>query len=60
MLMLCTSLCCSSIMAAETDASEAIRSVVATMPNIHKKKPEQEVLLCFVGGHDVEALALLQ
>ena len=31
-----------------------IRSVVATLPNIHKLKPEQEqVSLSFVGGHDV-------
>ena len=31
--------------------------VVATLPNIHKLQPEQEqVLLSFVGGHDVEAL----
>ena len=38
-------------MAAEKDASEAIRSVVATLPNIHKLKPEQEeVWLIFVGG----------
>ena len=52
--MLCASLCCSSVMAAEKDASEAIRSVVATLPNIHKLKAEQEqVLPSFVGGHDV-------
>ena len=44
-------------MAAEKDASEAIRSVVATLPNIHKLKLEQEqVLLSYVGGHDVVAL----
>lgn len=44
-------------MAAEKDASEAIRSVVATLPNIQKLKPEQEqALLSFVGGHDVVAL----
>ena len=56
-LMLCASLCCSSIIGVEKDESEAIRSVVATLPNIHKIKPEQEqVLLSFVGGHDVEAL----
>ena len=37
--------------------SEAIRSVVATLPNIEKSKPEQEqALLSFVGGHDVVAL----
>ena len=40
----------------EKDASEAIRSVVATLPNIQKLKPEQElVLLSFLGG-DVVAL----
>ena len=56
-LMLCASLCCSAVIAAEIDASEAIRSVVATLPNIHKLKPEQEqVLLSFVGGHDVVVL----
>ena len=34
-----------------------IRSVVATLPNIHKLKPEQkQSLLSFVGGHDVVAL----
>jgi hypothetical protein len=44
-------------MAAEKDASEAIRSVVATLPNIKKLKREQEQsLLSFVGGHDVVAL----
>ena len=44
-------------MAAEKDASKAIRSVVATLPNIQQLKPEQEqVLLSFVGGHDVVAL----
>ena len=32
-------------MAAEKDASEAIRSVVATLPNIQKLKPEQAWLL---------------
>ena len=42
---------------AEKDAREAIRSVVATLPNIQKLKPEQEQsLLSFVGGHDVVAL----
>ena len=41
----------------EKDASEAIRSVVETLPNIEKLKPEQEqALLSFVGGHDVVAL----
>ena len=56
-LMSCASLCCSSVMAAENDASEAIRSVVATVPNIQKLKPEQEqVLLSFLGGNDVVAL----
>ena len=41
----------------EKDASEAIRSVVETLPNIDKLKPEQEqALLSFVGGHDVVAL----
>ena len=55
--MLCASLCCSSVIAAEKDASEAIRSVVATLPNIQKPKPEQEqVLLSFLGGNDVVAL----
>ena len=55
--MLCTSLSCSSVMAAEKDASENIRSVVATLPNIHKLKPKQEQsLLSFVGGHDAVAL----
>ena len=44
-------------MAAEKDARKAIRSVVATLPNIQQLKPEQEqVLLSFVGGHDVVAL----
>ena len=44
-------------MAAEKDASEAIRSVVATLPNIQKIKTEQEQsLLSSVGGHDVVAL----
>ena len=44
-------------MAAEKDASEAIRSVVATLPNIQKLKPEQEqVLLSFLGVNDVVAL----
>ena len=58
-LMLCASLCCSSVMAAEKDASKAIRSVVATLPNIYKLKPEQEqVLLSFVGSHDVVVLPL--
>ena len=42
-------------MATEKDASEAIRFVVATVPNIQKLKPEQ-VLLSFVGGNDVVAL----
>ena len=56
-MTLCTSLICSLVIAAEKDASEAIRSVVATLPNIHKLKPEQEQsLLSFVGGHDVVAL----
>ena len=41
-LMSCGSLSCSLLMAAEKDASEAIRSVVATLPNIQKLKPEQE------------------
>ena len=37
--------------------SEAIRSVVATLPNIQKLKPEQEqVLLSFLGVNDVVAL----
>jgi hypothetical protein len=45
----CVILSCSSVMAEETDASEAIRSVVATLPNIKKLKPEQEQsLLSFV------------
>ena len=44
-------------MAAEKDVSEAIWSVVATLPNIQKLKPEQEQsLLSCVGGHDVVAL----
>ena len=43
------------LMAAEKDASEAIRSVVATVPNIQEPKPEQ-VLLSFLGGNDVVAL----
>ena len=44
-------------MAAEIDASEAIRSVVATLPNIHKLKLEKgQVLVSFVGGHDIVAL----
>ena len=43
-----SSLCCSSVMATEKDASEAIRSVVATLPNIQKLKPEQEQLLLFL------------
>ena len=56
-LMLCASLCCSSVMAAEKDAGEAIGSVVATLPNIQKLKPEQEqVLLSFLGVNDVVAL----
>ena len=55
-LMSCASLCCSSVMAAEKDASKAIRSVVATLPNIQKLKPEQEVLLSFLSGNDVVAL----
>ena len=56
-LMLCASLSCSSVMAAEKDASEAIWSIVATLQNIRKLKPEQErSLLSFVDGHDVEAL----
>ena len=51
------SLSCSSVMAAEKDASKAIQSFVATLPNIQKLKPEQEqCLLSFVCGHDVEAL----
>ena len=57
MLMLCTSLSCSSVMVVEKDAREAIRSVVATLPNIQKLKSEQEQSLqSFVGGHDVVAL----
>ena len=37
--------------------SEAIRSVVATLPNIQKLKPEQEQSLrSFIGGQDVVAL----
>ena len=41
-------------MAAEKDANKAIRSVVATLLNIQKLKPEQEQsLLSLVGGHDV-------
>jgi len=44
-MMLCASLCCSSVMVAEKDASEAIRSVVATLTNIQKLKPEQEQCL---------------
>uniref|UniRef100_A0A8C5BW69 DNA 3'-5' helicase n=1 Tax=Gadus morhua TaxID=8049 RepID=A0A8C5BW69_GADMO len=41
----------------ENDVSEAIQSVVATLPNIEKLKPEQEqALLSFVGGHDVVGL----
>ena len=44
-------------MSAEKDASEAIRSVVATLLDIQKLKPEQEqVLLSFLGGNDVVAL----
>ena len=44
-------------MAAEKDASEAIRSVVATLPNIQKLKPERDQsLLSCVGDHDVVAL----
>ena len=51
-LMLCASLCCSSVMAAEKDASEA---TFGPLPNINKLKPEQErVKLSFVGGHDVD------
>ena len=51
------SLRCSSVMATEKDASEAIRSVVARLPNIQKLKPEQEQSLqSFVSGHDVVAL----
>ena len=51
----CAILCCSSVMAAEKDASEATFGLF--LPNIHKLKPEQEhVLLSFVGGHDVVAL----
>ena len=38
----CASLSCSSVMAVEKDASEAIRSVVAALPNIQTLKPEQE------------------
>ena len=48
-LMLCASLCCSSVMAAEKDESEAIRSIVATLPNIQKLKPEQEQSLIPTG-----------
>ena len=52
-----SALSCSSVVAAEKDASEAIRSVVTTLPNIQKLEPEQEQsLLSFVGGHDVIAL----
>ena len=55
-LRLCASLSCSSVMAAEKGASEAIWSVVATLPNIQKLAPEQEQsLLSFVGVHDVVA-----
>ena len=44
-------------MAAEKDASEAIRFVLAMLPNIHKLKLEQEQsLLSLVGGDDVVAL----
>ena len=44
-------------MVAEKDVSKAILSVVATLPNIQKLKPEQEQSLqIFVGGHDVVAL----
>ena len=46
-LRLCASLSCSSVMAAEKDASENIRSVVATLPN--KLKPEQEQSLIPAG-----------
>ena len=57
LLMLCASLSCSSVMAAEKDAREAFRSVVVTLQNIRKEQPEQEQsLLSFVGGHDVVAL----
>ena len=53
----CVILSCSSVMAAEKDASEAIRSVVATLPNIKKLKPEQEQSLhSFVLAIDVVAL----
>ena len=41
----------------EKDTNEAIQSVVETLLNIDKLKPEQEqALLSFVGGQDVVAL----
>nr|XP_055036892.1 ATP-dependent DNA helicase RecQ-like [Misgurnus anguillicaudatus] len=56
-LRLCARLSCSSVMAAGKDASNAIRSVVATQSNIKNLQPEQEqALLSFVSGHDVMAL----
>ena len=56
-LMLRPSLSCSSVMSAKKDVSEVICSVVASLPNIQKLKPEQEQsLLSFVGGHDVAAV----
>ena len=48
-------LSCSSIMEAEKGAREAIRAVVATLPNIQKLEQEQS-LLSFVSGHDVVSL----
>ena len=48
-LILCASLSCSYVMAAEKDASKAIQSVVATLPNIQKLKPEQEQSLIPTG-----------
>ena len=48
-VVLMPSLSCSSVMAAEKDTSEAIRSVVATLPNIQKLKPEQEQSLLPTG-----------
>ena len=44
-------------MAAEKDASETIQSVVATLLNIQKLKPERDQsLLSCVGDHDVVVL----
>ena len=53
-LMLCASLSCSSVMAAEKDVGEAIQSV-ATLPNIQKLKPEQEQSLIPTGSFDFPA-----